>query len=259
MSRVKRARDDAPAADAASPEEGADPRTEHLRRALGARDAATRLRHADEGLAMPAMDPEVGMLLERQRYLGHLELGDLAGAEAAAARMVASGAMPDVARHEHGRVLAALGRHDEAIAAQRAAAEAAPADRRSFHRWCLASIEAQAGDLEAALRTLADALGEATRDRALLEAHAAWLNLRLGRGVADLQGLRARLRASPNREGYGQFLLGMLAHELGDRPATVAHLRAFLRRNARIDEAKRRTLEHELAAARRVLALLVSS
>lgn len=199
------------------------------------------------------------MLLERQRYLGHLELGDLEAAEAAAARMVASGAMADVAQHDHARVLLALGRRDEAITAQRAAAAAAPRARRSFHLWCAATFEAGGGDLEGALETLAAARRVSTRDAALLDAQAAWFSLRLGRGVPDLAGVVRRLRASPSREGYGQFLLGVLLDALGDGRMAPVHLRAFLRRNARIEEAKRVTLADELAAARRTLARLAPS
>ncbi|MEO0324278.1 MAG: hypothetical protein AAF447_15055, partial [Myxococcota bacterium] len=165
---VKRAGDGpSPVGDEPVDDAPVDPRGEHLRRALGARDAAARVRHADAGLGLrlaPAcLDPEVGMLLERQRYLGHLELGDLEAAEAAAARMVASGAMADVAKHDHARVLLALGRRDEAISAQRAAAAAAPRARRSFHLWCAATFEAGGGDLEGALETLAAARRVSTR------------------------------------------------------------------------------------------------
>ncbi|MEO0326344.1 MAG: hypothetical protein AAF447_25575, partial [Myxococcota bacterium] len=103
------------------------------------------------------------------------------------------------------------------------------------------------------------AAGVSPRHAALLDAQAAWFSLRLGRGVPDLAGVVRRLRASPSREGYGQFLLGVLLDALGDGRMAPVHLRAFLRRNARIEEAKRVTLADELAAARRTLARLVPS
>ena len=64
----------------------------------------------------------------------------------------------------------------------------------------------------------------------------------------------ASLQRARCREGYGQFLLGMLAWHMGDAGRAAMHLRAFLARNADADEAKAATLREELRRARLVLA-----
>ena len=48
------------------------------------------------------------------------------------------------------------------------------------------------------------------------------------------------------------------ANAMGDEGKAAVHLRAFLRRNASADEAKRLTLERELHRARRELARMES-
>ena len=59
-------------------------------------------------------------------------------------------------------------------------------------------------------------------------------------------------------KGYGQLVLGMIRHRLGDPRRAAVHLRAFLRRNASADPAKAITLREELRCARETLAAIES-
>jgi tetratricopeptide (TPR) repeat protein len=233
---------------------------ECLASALRARTLASRADWARKGLAAEddELDPEIQFLLVRQLYLVHIEEDRLEPALAMAAQMLAIGAMRDLAQHDRARVLWARGDAREAIEAQRHAARLAPPDRRSFHTLALATLQHFAGDVPAALRTLARAERWSHRDRVLVRAYRVVVELGDDRVPEGLEEVRNALAASPLREGYGQYLLGMIAYELGDRPRATAHLRAFLRKNAAIDRAKELTLREELRRARRALAELES-
>lgn len=226
---------------------------ERLTRALAARDPATRLQLAREGLSVDP-DADLTFLLLRQVYVAQVALHQLQGAVEATEAMAATGVMPDVAYTDQARALAAMGKMDRAIEAQRLAARNAPASRKSFQWWSLATLQHFAGDPEAALATLRRALRYAQRDRPLIKAHRAYVRLDTGMPVRGLNAIRDELKRSKVGQGYGQFLLGMIAHRLGDGPAAVVHLQAFLRRNASIDEVKRLTLREELRRARLALA-----
>jgi len=233
---------------------------EHLGRALRATSPQERLEHARRGLDVPAdeLASDTELLLLRQAYLAHVEMHQLGMAVATAEAMAALGPFRDVAHHDRARALAALGRQDEAIAAQRLAARNAPPNRRSFQLWSLATALQFAGDVEGALAAIRKGLRYAHRDRPLLEAHGAYIRLEDGRPVRKLASLRQTLAEAPCGAGYGQFVLGMIGMLIDDHDAARVHLRAFLRRNAKIDEAKRLTLREELRRARLALAELES-
>lgn len=239
----------------------AEPGPEHfLRLALSATAASERLRLAQAGLERrdEGIDPDIHTLLLRQAYLAHLQQGELGAACELADQMVRLGTMPALAHHDAARARAGLGRLSEAVEAQRLAVRAAMPQHRSFHLWSLATLQQHMGDLDEALDTLARAEQWATRDRALIRAHAAYVELELGEVPEDLAARINALERSPSREGYGQYLLGMIAHEMGNHARAAAHLRAFLRRNASADPAKSLTLREELARARKALAVLES-
>lgn len=234
---------------------------ECLRRALEAKAPANKARWARRGLATDEADlePDTHVLLLRQLYLAHVEADSLDEAALLASQMAdVKSSLRDIALHDAARVLAGLGRLDEAIAAQRLAARRAPAERRSFHLWSLATLEHFSGEVDPALRTLARAERWARGDRAMLKAHAAYVRLAVGRAVPGLAEIVLALQKSPAREGYGQYLLGMIAWELGDRRRGAAHLRAFVRRHASADRAKTLTLREELRRARKALAAFES-
>jgi len=233
----------------------------YLSMALEAEGPRIRLRHASAGLgAAPdaVIESDTRFLLLRQIYTANLELGELDAALETARVMVTVGQLPDIAHHDLARVLWARGDRAEAISAQRLAARAAPADRRSFHRWNLASFQYWADDPAAALDTLGKALRWSQSDRALIRAHQSYIRLATGRPTRRLEHTVDELRASPHGKGYGQFLLGMIHHHMGDDPKARVHLRAFLNRQASADPVKRLALHDELMLARRVLARLES-
>jgi tetratricopeptide (TPR) repeat protein len=231
-----------------------------LQRALSAETAPLRARWAQKGLALDAtdLDPDTQVLLLRQLYLAQLEDGQLRRAAEIAGQMAAIGPLRDIAHHDAARALEGLGERAEAIAAQRLAARHAPPNRRSFQLWSLATLHHHHGDVEMALRTLERAERWAHRDRPLIRAHAGYIRLAAGMAAPSLAKLVSDLQKSPAREGYGQWLLGMIAYELGDRRKAAAHLRAFLRRHAAADRAKAITLREELRRAQRALADLES-
>ncbi len=229
-----------------------------LYRALRAGAPEGRIAAAEAGLELPDHEvaPDTRVLLLRQVYLAHLELRQLRRAAEVADAMAAVGPLRDVALCDKARALQAAGDAKGAIAAQRLAARAAPAARRSFQLFSLATMQHFAGDTKGALATLDRALRHAHKDRPLLAACAAYVRLAAGESPAGLAKTVADLRAAPCREGYGQFVLGMIAYHVGDGLLAVAHLRAFLRRNADADVPKALTLREELRRARTVLAEL---
>ena len=227
-----------------------------LQRAIAATEPEHRERWAREGLDLddPRRAPDTHFLLLRQLYLAQLERDRWDDAIAIASRMAEVGPFADLAHNDRSRALTARGDTDAAIAAQREALEAAPKERRSFHGFFLGTLLHFAGDVPEALAAIAKAERAAGRDRPLVRALGAYVRLDAGLAVQRLSGITSELARSRAREGYGQFLLGMIAHHVGDRARAAAHLRAFLRRNAAIDRAKLVTLRQELHRARRVLA-----
>ena len=227
---------------------------ELLRLALGAPSSAERARLATLGLGQADIDLDTQYLLLRQLYLARFAERQYRRAAELAGQMLATGVLSDLAHHDAARALQALADLPGAIAAQRLAARAAPPGRRSFHYWSLATLEHFAGDVDGALAALGHGLRWARRDRPLLRAHAAYIRLDAGRAAPALAGAVASLQRAKCREGYGQYLLGMLAWHMGDLPRAVMHLRAFLTRNAEADEAKTATLREELRRARLTIA-----
>lgn len=233
---------------------------ELLREALRAESPARRADLAREGLEADAdaLAPDTEVLLLRQIYLAHLESRRFRQAADIARRAASIGPLQDVACHDASRALMAMGEIDGAIEQQRLAARAAPAERRSFHYWSLGTLLHQAGRHEDAISALRRGERWAHDDRALLRAHRAWVRLEVGHPVRHLADIITELERSRASKGYGQLVLGMLRHHMGDHRAAAVHLRAFLRRNAAADPAKAITLRDELRRARQTLAELES-
>jgi hypothetical protein len=228
---------------------------EYLWQATRARDTRSRLSFAQLGLAADpdSMNPQTRFLLLRQLYLVQLEIGKLGQARGLTEEMVSMGVMKDTAYHDRSRVLFVLGETSEAIESQRQAARFAPPVRRSFHFWSLATLQQHVGASKAAIDSLDHGLRWSKRDRPLLEAHQALIILEGGDAVRDLTGIIDRLLQSPNREGYGRYILGMLYTHMGDAQSGIVHLSSFLNRNASADRAKSLTLQRELERARQVV------
>lgn len=232
---------------------------EWLLMAVRARSTEARLRAARAGLAASPEAPDIRLLLERQLYVARIEQRRFRQALEHALAMIRIGVLRDVAYHDAARVLAALGEPDRAIAMQRLAARTAHPERRSFHLWSLATLQHFAGRPEEALSTLSRAMRCSTRDRALLSAHALYIKLDTGRSVRGAQAIVERLLATKSREGYGRFLLGMIALLEGRTETARQELGAFLARHASADPASALTLREELRRARLGLGRLTSN
>jgi len=233
---------------------------EHLWAALHAKSAPERLGHAEHGLdaLVAESEPDTRVLLLRQAYLAHIELDALPQALATTTQVGEVGTLRDIVLTDRARVLWAMGDGRGAVEAQRLAVRAAPASRRSFHLWSLATLQHFAGDPEAALGTLEKAEQWAERYGALMRAHAAHIRIECELPVEDLATILDDLSQSRSSEGYGAYLLGMLKYQIGNGREAAVHLRAFLTRNASVDAAKRLTLAEELRRAREALAHIES-
>lgn len=217
-----------------------------------------KLRHVREGLATLTSGDEgqVRMLLLRQRYLAHVALRQFRRALGDALAMVATGEHPDLAYHDAARAHAVLGEYESAIGMQRLAMRCSHPDRRSFHGFCLATLQHFGGHPEDALVTLKRALRSATRDRVLLVSQAVYIRLDAGIPVRNVARVLGHLRASKHYKGYGRFLAGMIAYHQGDAPKAIRDLEAFLLRHEGADVARVITLREELRRARLALGSL---
>jgi hypothetical protein len=231
-----------------------------LRAALEAPNARERARLAKLGLEHEGeLDADTHVLLLRQLYRAFLDAEQFRqAADVALAMTKVDGRLKDIAHHDASRALGALGDGEGAIAAQRLAARSSPPERRSFHYWCLGTLLHFAGDLDGAMAALRRGERWAHIDRPLLRAHRAWVQLEAHEPVRRLDAVLAELARSKARGGYGQLVLGMLHHAMGNHAMAAVHLRAFLRKNASADPAKVATLREELRRARAVLASIES-
>lgn len=229
---------------------------EFLLEAVRATSPDKRLAAARAGLQVFPVADDIHVLLERQLYTARIEQRRFRQALEHARNMIAVGVLRDVGYHDAARVHAALGEFDRAIAMQRLAARASHPQRRSFHRWGLATLQHFGGHAELALDTLKRAMRCSTRDRALLSAHALYIRLDAGLPTRNADAIVQRLVASKSREGYGRFLLGMIAYHRGEPTTARAELRAFLHRHEHADPVRAMTLREELRRARLALGKL---
>jgi tetratricopeptide (TPR) repeat protein len=227
--------------------------TAALARAMNAKTAEARVRHARLGLTHTCEIDTQAMLL-RQLYLGLLESERFEEARRAAEQMIALGVLPDVSRHDAARACQAMGAFDDAVEHLRAAAEVGPPERRAFHLSSLGGLLYALGRDREAVEPLARAVAEQGRPRALLEAQ-----LALARRESDLALDLAYgvLANDPSGEGYGRFVLGELAFARGDRARARVHLEAFLGRVRRARPASQAALAPEAARAAATLGRIV--
>src|SRR5687768_2711527 len=115
---------------------------DYLRLALQAGSPRERARFARRGLdAAPSdVDPDTQVLLLRQLYLAHLDSHRYRDAAEVAVEMSEIGPLKDVAHCDASRAFYGAGEIEAAIAHQRLAARWAPASRRSFQYWSLATL-----------------------------------------------------------------------------------------------------------------------
>jgi hypothetical protein len=202
---------------------------ECLRKAMGARSAATRARWAKRGLSTPsALDKTTQAMLLRQVYLSHFERGRFRPAHDIARQALELGVLVDVFRQDAARAALAAGDVDAAVAHLRLAARSGPASRRPFHLWTLGSVLFLAHRYAEAKAALARAARWGTHDKPLYRAHLALVRIAAGERVFDLQTVIDDLAAAPCGRGYGRFVLGHLAYAAGERDAARRFLEAFV-------------------------------
>jgi hypothetical protein len=228
---------------------------EFLRLALETSSQAAASELAIKGLERSRtqhVDPEGEVLLLREVFKGHLHARRARSAHAIARKMVELGALPEVTHADLGRACAALGWWTRAAQAYRLAARFAPARRRALH-WASCSAALHHGQRhEEALAALDRAIRWSTGTRPLHRAYAALIRLDQGQTVSDLETVASDLELSRSGEGYGRYVLGLLALARGDRPLGRRYLREFLKRNVG-DPLREATLSAEIARARKAL------
>ncbi len=204
-----------------------------------------RRRLARRGLSLRGpLDPTTQAMLLRQLYLGHLELNHLRRAYTAAEQAIATGVMPDVMHQDAARAATALGWDDLAVQHLRLAARTSPPSRRAFHYWTLGSTLLLLGRPSEAESALERATRWGSTDKPLYRAHAVLARLASGETVRDARRVYNRLAQAPCGHGYGRYVLGMLALQLGEHAIAREHLTAFLKRT----RDARRTMQVALAA-----------
>lgn len=227
-----------------------------LRKASSARNAGLRAKYATRGLAHGSADSTTQALLLRQLYLAHMEAERFGDALQVAEQMLNTRVMVDVARQDAARACLGLKDVNGAIVHLRIASRESPASRRAFHLWTLGSTLYLHGRAREAAGVLSRAARWGTTAKPLYLAQAGLARKAAGDTVRNLAALRDRLIEAPCSQGYGQFVLGELAYQLGDRAASRRHLEAFLQRSTSGRVALAVTLSAEIQHATRLLRLL---
>jgi len=114
---------------------------QHLQKAIAARSARTRAKHAQLGLsARPRLDRTTQAMLLRQLYLAHFEARRFADALDVAGQLIRLQVLTDVAHQDAARACQALGDFHRATGHLRLAARSSPASSRAFHLWTLGGV-----------------------------------------------------------------------------------------------------------------------
>lgn len=226
---------------------------------MSARTPQARAKYAKLGLSSRSpLDRTTQALLLRQLYLSHFEARRFRKARDVAEQMVELDVLADVARQDAARACFALDDYEAALGHLRLAARQGPPHRRAFHLWTLGSQLFLLGRYEEAAGTLARALRWGTTDKPLYRAHLTLARLAAGQRPRSIPRIIDELAASPQGQGYGRFVLGLLCLRAGRRDEAIEHLRAFVRRTTLEKPRLSVALDRELAMARQELARLKS-
>jgi tetratricopeptide (TPR) repeat protein len=228
-----------------------------LDRAMKAKTAALRIRHARAGLASGVCDGDTQAMLLRQLYLGLLETGEYQDARMVAEQFVSLGVMPDVARHDAARACQALGDVEGAIGHLREAARACPAERRSFHLSTLGGLLYAYGRPAEAAVVLEAALEAPDASAPLVRGQLALARFAAEGDTSELELAYHELLHDRTGEGYGRFVLGELAMARDDRRAAQMFLQAFLAKAKRARTAAQSALKPEIDRATATLGRLL--
>lgn len=195
-------------------------------------------------------------MLLRQLYLAHFEQRQFREAVLAVEQSLPLGVLSDVLHQDAARAAFALGDVDLAARHLRTAARVGPPSRRAFHWWTLGSLFYLAGRFADAIGALSRAARWGVRDKPLYEGHLAVARCASGERVTGLRATMKRLVEVPAGQGYGRFVLGLLAFH-SKRPADArVHLEAFLSRTAERPRVSAIALDGECRHAENILAQL---
>jgi tetratricopeptide (TPR) repeat protein len=231
---------------------------ECLARALAAETPRSRAIWARRGLAARArLDRTTQAMLLRQLYLAHFEQRQFREAALTVEQSLPLGILEDVLHQDAARAAFALGDVEGAARHLRTAARLGPASRRAFHWWTLGSLLFVAGRHRDAVGALSRAARWGVRDKPLYEGHLALARLATGERVRGLGGMIKRLTEVPAGQGYGRFVLGLLAFHHNRLRDARGHLETFLSRTSERPPVFAIALDGECRHAERVLAEIV--
>lgn len=230
---------------------------EYLSRAMDAATPRSRGIWARRGLAARArIDRTTHAMLLRQLYLSHYEQRNFREALEVTSRSLRLGVLADVLHQDAARAAAALGDLDAAARHLRTAARVAPPSRRAFHWWTLGSLYYLASRYVEAVGALSRAARWGTSDKPLYQGHLALALIAAGESDVDTGTHIDRLAEVPAGQGYGRFILGLLAiHDRRPREAR-AYLQSFVERTEQGRPATCIALDGELTRARKALVAL---
>ena len=209
---------------------------------------------ARRGLAVRSrLDRTTQAMLLRQLYLTHFEQRSFKQAFDTIEQSLDLGVLADVLHQDAARAAAAMGDIELAARHLRVAARIGPPSRRAFHWWTLGSLYYLDDRFDDAVGALSRAARWGTRDKPLYQGHLAVARCGSGVRVDDLAGHIERLAEVPAGQGYGRFVLGMLAYHAGRKDDAREYLQAFVARTEQGREATMIALDGELSRARRTL------
>ncbi len=230
---------------------------DYLAHAMQAKSAAARANWAQRGLAhRGGIDRTTKALLLRQLYLAFYASGHFERAYEIALQTIGLGGLEDVVQQDCARAKYAAGDIEGALGHLRLAARQAPPSRRAFHWWTLGSVLFLANRHADAVAALSRAARWGTRDKPLYLGHLALAKLAAGIKVRGLAQLINRLAACPAGQGYGRFVLGLLAQRAERWDEARDYLESFVERTSRGHAAMAIALQGEVDMARAALASL---
>jgi tetratricopeptide (TPR) repeat protein len=230
---------------------------EYLSRALSAATPRARGIWAKRGLASRArIDKTTHAMLLRQLYLSHFERRNFKEALELARSSLTLGVLADVLHQDAARAAAALGELNIAARHLRTAARVGPASRRAFHWWTLGSIFFLADRFRDAVGALERASRWGTRDKPLYQGHLALARIAAGEAGVDARRCIERLAAVPAGQGYGRFVLGLLAIHARRPSEARGHLQAFVERSESGRLTTSIALDAEITRAKKALSTL---
>jgi tetratricopeptide (TPR) repeat protein len=227
---------------------------EHLARALAAKTARARGMWARRGLASrERLDRTIQAMLLRQLYLSYFEQRQFQKAVEVSEQALRLAVLPDVVHQDAARAAAALGDLDVAARHLRTAARIGPANRRAFHWWTLGGLFFLAERYVEAIAALERASRWATRERPLYQGHLALARCASGARVTQLSSLISKLESVPAGQGYGRFVLGLLAYYAGRYELAKGYLQSFVSRTVEGRAPMTIALGGEISRAKRTL------